>query len=107
MTFRNYAPALSLSLLIACGMLQGAEPPLRGPMTFAAFDINGDGRITEKEFYEARGKRIADRSQQGYPMRNLPNAPTFEAIDTNGDSLVDSEEFARHQMQHRRQMMQP
>lgn len=84
------------------GMGMGPNMP-----TFADFDLNADGALTKEEFSEARAKRIADRSQQGYPMRNLPTAPTFEAIDTNGDGLVDPEEFSAHQVQHRRQMMQP
>jgi Ca2+-binding EF-hand superfamily protein len=75
--------------------------------TFTAFDLNTDGVVTKAEFNEARAKRIAKRSQQGYPMRNLPNAPTFEDIDTNSDGLITPDEFAAHQMQHRRQMMQP
>ena len=73
---------------------------------FADFDLNADGTLTKQEFDEARAKRIAERSQQGYPMRNLPNAPTFEAIDTDGDGQVGPEEFAAHQAEHRAQMMQ-
>lgn len=87
---------------------QGMGMGMGSPMpAFTDFDLNADGALTREEFYEARAKRIAERSQQGYPMRNLPNAPTFEAIDTNGDSIVAPDEFVAHQMQHRRQMIQP
>jgi Ca2+-binding EF-hand superfamily protein len=73
---------------------------------FGDFDLNAGGALTKEEFDEARAKRIAERSQQGYPMRNLPAAPTFEDIDTNSDGLVGPQEFAAHQAQHRARMMQ-
>jgi Ca2+-binding EF-hand superfamily protein len=78
----------------------------RNMPTFAEFDLNQNGSLTEKEFYEARANRIKERSQQGYPMRNLANAPDFKAIDLNGDGLVDPREFDLAQTQHRQQMMQ-
>jgi hypothetical protein len=96
------------------GMGQGAG---RGPgmgrgmgrnmPTFAEFDLNQNGSLTEQEFYEARANRIKERSQQGYPMRNLANAPDFKAIDLNGDGLVDPREFDLAQAQHRQQAMPP
>ena len=47
-----------------------AQPSARamGPgsmPTFADFDGNGDGRITEQEFVGARSKRIAERATEG------------------------------------------
>ncbi|MBK1723806.1 hypothetical protein CKO23_16395 [Thiocystis violacea] len=74
--------------------------------TFADFDLNGDGSLTAQEFYQARANRIAERSQQGYPMRNLGNAPDFSAIDLDGNGQVDPREFLTAQTQHRQQMMQ-
>jgi hypothetical protein len=77
-----------------------------GPMpTFADFDLNKDGRITEDEFNEARAARIADRAQKGYPMRGLQNAASFADIDTNRDGTLSPAEFATHQAAHRQQMM--
>ncbi len=70
---------------------------------FGEFDLNGDGSITEQEFGEARANRIAERSQQGYLMRNLPKAPTFAEVDRDDDGLVDREEFARAQSEHQRE----
>lgn len=74
--------------------------------SFEDFDLDGNGTLTEKEFYEARAKRIAERSQQGYPMRNLSSAPAFSAIDLDGNGLVDAQEFATAQTQHRQQKFQ-
>lgn len=75
--------------------------------SFADYDLNGDGSLTEQEFNEAKGKRIQERAQQGYAMRNLANAPTFGAIDSNSDGRVDPQEFTAAQAQHRQQGMPP
>ncbi|HYN77813.1 MAG TPA: EF-hand domain-containing protein [Lamprocystis sp. (in: g-proteobacteria)] len=74
--------------------------------TFDEFDLNGDGTLTETEFYEARAKRMAARATQGYPMRNAGKAPPFSAIDTDGNGQVTPTEFAASQAAHRQQMMQ-
>ena len=71
----------------------------RNRPAFSEYDLNGDGKITEKEFNEARSKRISERAQQGYQMRNLGSAPSFADIDTNGDGEISVEEFAAHQSQ--------
>jgi len=73
---------------------------------FSAFDLDGNGVLTEAEFYQARAQRIAERSQQGYAMRGLANAPEFSAIDRNGDGQVDASEFASVQARHRQQRFQ-
>jgi len=72
---------------------QSEEIPVRGPITF-------------KEFNEARSKRISERVQQGYQMRNLDNAPSFADIDANGDGGISAEEFTAHQSQRRQQRAQ-
>jgi len=71
----------------------------RNRPAFSEFDLNGDGKITEKEFNEARSKRISERAQQGYQMRNLGSAPSFADMDANGDGEISTEEFAAHQSQ--------
>lgn len=92
------------------GMAPGGGPGMGrmgGQMpTFSSFDADGDGLLSEEEFAQGRAERIKERSQQGYPMRNLRNAPSFEAIDQNGDGQIDKQELQSAQMQHRR-MMQP
>jgi len=71
----------------------------RNRPAFSEYDLNGDGKITEKEFNEARSKRISERAQQGYQMSNLGSAPSFADIDANGDGEISVEEFAAHQSQ--------
>ena len=83
------------------GMGMGRNMP-----AFSEYDLDGDGKMLEKEFNEARSKRISERAQQGYQMRNLGNAPSFADIDANGDGHISAEEFAAHQSQHLQQRTQ-
>ncbi len=83
------------------GMGRGRNMPV-----FSDFDLNSDGKIVEKEFYQARNQRIAERVKQGYQMRNLGNAPSFADLDTNGDGQISTEEFTAHQFQRRQQRTQ-
>ena len=90
------------------GMGGGAGMGMGGRMpTFADFDLNGDGTLTETEFTQARAKRMAERAAQGYPMRNAGKAPAFSSFDTDGNGQVTPEEFAAGQAAHRQQMQQP
>ncbi|MCK9531795.1 MAG: EF-hand domain-containing protein [Gammaproteobacteria bacterium] len=81
------------------GQGQGAAP--RNLPSFADYDLNADGRLTQEEFETARGERIQERAQQGGLMRNLPNAPAFADLDTDGDGTISADEFAAHQAQRR------
>ena len=78
----------------------------RNMPTFADFDLDGDGKIPEEEFNQARASRISERAKQGYPMRNIASAPPFSHIDTNGDGVISEEEFYSSQSLHRQQMQQ-
>lgn len=75
-------------------------------LTFADFDLNKDGKISESEFDEVRAARISQRATAGYPMRGLASAPAFGDIDTNKDGTLSPEEFsvqhAQHQQNRRR-----
>lgn len=95
-------PGLEPSMGPGMGRGMGRNMP-----RFTEFDLNSDGVLTEQEFYQARAKRIAQRSQQGYPMRNLPSAPAFSDLDLDASGRVDPREFATAQAQHRQQMMAP
>ncbi len=73
----------------------------RNMPAFTDFDLNNDGVMTEDEFVEARGQRIANRAKQGYMMRGLQNMQSFDTIDLNQDGIVNPAEFSQIQMQHR------
>lgn len=81
----------------------GSEMDVRRNMPgFLEYDLDRDGEIIEQEFNEARSKRITEKAQQGYQMRNLGNAPLFTDIDINMDGRINPEEFASHQSQRRK-----
>ena len=71
--------------------------------TFANFDLNGDGKLTSKEFYDAQAKRMQAKAAEGRMMKNAGNAPTFESIDTDKNGVVTPEEFQAHQMKRMQQ----
>lgn len=82
-----------------------AQPSVRGMgpgsmPTFADFDVNGDGRITEQEFLDARSKRITERASEGRAMRGLSEAGDYKDADTNGDGGLTNDEFDAHQGRH-------
>jgi Ca2+-binding EF-hand superfamily protein len=83
------------------GMGKGKNMP-----SFSDFDLDGDGKIVEEEFYEARSKRINERVKKGYKMKKLGSAPSFGDIDANGDGAIDADEFAAHQSKRRQQRTQ-
>ena len=66
------------------------------------FDLDGDGRVLEEEFIEARGQRVAERAKEGRMMRGLANMPGFSDIDSDGNGEISREEFAAHQASHQR-----
>ena len=100
---RSNIPWLSIAFAvgIAIPLISSSQGMGRGPgrnmPTFAEYDLNGDGKIVEQEFDEARAKRIGERAQQGYQMRNLDRAPSFKDLDSNGDGSISAEEFSAHQ----------
>jgi len=70
---------------------------------FSDYDLNGDEKILEKEFNEARSKRVLERLEKGYRMKNQSRAPAFSDIDVNGDGEISAEEFTAHQAQYSQQ----
>ena len=105
--FSSKHPGLITAFVISLTFSIGAHAQGGGPgrgmggnmPAFAEYDLNGDGKIVEQEFDEARAKRISERAQQGYRMRNAADAPSFKAIDQNGDGTLGAEEFSAHQSQ--------
>jgi Ca2+-binding EF-hand superfamily protein len=66
--------------------------------TFTTYDLNNDGKITQKEFYDGQAERMTQKADEGKMMRNAGKAPTFESIDANSDGVVTQTEFSTHQM---------
>ncbi|NWF45823.1 EF-hand domain-containing protein [Hydrogenophaga sp. D2P1] len=98
----SYMASLAALFIALPAAAQPSTRPMGpGPMpVFADFDGNGDGRITEQEFIDARSKRIAERASEGRAMRGLSQALDFKEIDTHGDGGLSREEFDANQMRH-------
>jgi len=65
-----------------------------GPMTFTAFDQNGDGVVDQSEFDAVRASRQEAVRSSGRMGRGMANAPTFDQIDTDRDGRITQEEFS-------------
>ncbi|MCO4845427.1 MAG: DUF1104 domain-containing protein [Sulfurovum sp.] len=65
--------------------------------TFAQYDLNNDGGITQKELEEARAKRMKQNAAEGKMLRNAENAPEYATMDINNDGIIDQNEFRYHQ----------
>jgi hypothetical protein len=80
---------LATSVQAACGGHGGHG----GPPSFEDFDRDGDGFVSEEEFLTLRAQRMAEKKQEGRPMRGASTAPPFSDVDTNGDGRLDRDEF--------------
>ncbi len=89
-------PAIALTIACTLGpmLTASAQPPMGGPMTFGAFDQNGDGAVTEQEFASAHAERMASRQNQAPPMQGAFNPPAFSDFDLDGDGRMTEAEFA-------------
>ena len=73
---------------------------------FSSFDANGDGKLSQKEFYDAQAAHMTQKANEGRPMKNAGNAPTFEMIDTNKDGSISEVEFSTFRQKKMQQMRQ-
>jgi Ca2+-binding EF-hand superfamily protein len=73
---------------------------MKNQPTFAEYDLNNDGAITQKELEEARTKRMNQKAQEGKMLRNAGKAPSFGSMDKNNDGILNQEEFRLHQEEH-------
>lgn len=98
--------ALVTTALCLMGTLVNAAPPAqRGPISFDEYDLNRNGSVSKREFYDARARRVTQRANDGRAMRKSDKAPKFEQFDTNRNgrlSKVELLEGQNRQMQKRR-----
>lgn len=89
---------LLLSTALACSTLIVAEDlPDRGPISFGAYDTNGDGIVNKGEFNSLKERRMNQKEEQGRLMRNAYMSPVFEDVDTNKDGKISKDELRIHQ----------
>ena len=109
---QSMSPEERQQMMQGRGMGQGkgkgqgnAQKGMQNRPTFETFDTNGDGKLTEKEFYDAQAAHMTQKANEGKMMKNAGNAPTFDSIDTNGDKVVTSAEFSAHQAERMKNKM--
>jgi hypothetical protein len=83
---------------------QAQPPALYQPPSFAAFDRDSDGSVSEEEFDAFVAERRAARAAAGRPMKGLGIAPAFGDIDSDGDGKLTEAEFTAGQQAHRKAM---
>lgn len=83
------------------GHAQPLQPPAGrasaggvGPASFAEFDHDGNGTISEAEFDAVRTERRSAAAQAGRPMRRAAMSLTFKEMDRDGNGELTREEFA-------------
>jgi hypothetical protein len=74
-----------------------------GPPPFAAFDRDGSGTISEREFNEFRASRMQSRAGEGRPLRGAQDAPPFAFFDRDNDGQISPDELRNAQREHMRQ----
>lgn len=72
---------------------QAGEGCSHGPPSFADFDKDGSGFVSEEEFNTTRATRMAAMAAEGRQMRGAANAPAFADIDTDGDGQLSQDEL--------------
>lgn len=98
---RMKIPAVYLAAMVLAALpptsVQAQEKamPERGPIPFEAYDLDGDGFVTEMEYTETHNKRIQERAEAGYPMRGMQErgVASFAAFDGDGDGKLTREEL--------------
>lgn len=85
------------SLGVIASALLAQDLPDRGPVSFATYDVNGDGYVSQQEFYDIRDARMQQKATAGMPMRNAANAPDFSALDKDKDGKLSELELLRGQ----------
>lgn len=81
------------------------DMPLRGPISYAAFDRDSNGFVSEADVTAMRRERMQARMAEIRARCDASSARMFSRMDTNGDGQLSREELAavqRARMERRR-----
>lgn len=101
-----FSQTLLIGALISLAAVSQAQQPLpsgRGPLPFSAFDLNGDGAISQQEFNDIHARRWPAPNSGGYSARRINDPPRFAEFDQNGDGALSPQELMQGQSQRRAQ----
>jgi len=65
----------------------------RGPVSFATYDTDNNGIVTEQEYNIIREQRQTAVKASGRMGHGMANAPAFYTVDTNKDGQVSEQEL--------------
>jgi len=85
---------------------RGTGKGMQNRPTYSDYDLNGDDKITPKEFYDAQAARMNKKADEGKMMKHAGSAPSFETIDTDKNGVISPSEFSLHQQKHMQKMRQ-
>ena len=103
---KTFSHRLLIGALMSLATVVYAQPPVpsgRGPLPFTAFDLNGDGAISQQEFDTIHAQRRASPNPGGYSARRINDPPKFADFDQNRDGLLNPQELMQGQSQRRAQ----
>jgi len=101
---QSMSPQQRQQLMQGRGMGKGKSGMQNRP-SFETFDLNKDGKVTEKEFYDAQAAHMGQKAKEGKMMKNAGNAPTFDSIDKNHDKIMTPDEFSAFQAERMKRKM--
>lgn len=102
----NTKKTVSLGLLglMTAGFMaintQAGQGSQHGPPPFSDFDLDDSGFVSEDEFNQVRGERMAAKAAEGKQMRGAATAPAFADLDTDGDGQLNAAELTAGQKAH-------
>jgi hypothetical protein len=73
---------------------------------WSGWDLDRDGRVTQPEFDTYHEMRWAQRTAQGYHLRNANRAPQFAMLDRDGDGTLSTAEITARRATHPHRMGQ-
>jgi len=97
-----------LAITMICGavglsaaLVQAGNVTARGPVSFATYDADGNGAISEQEFNTIREQRQAAVRASGRMGQGMANAPSFADTDTDRDGQISAQELQSMQASRR------
>ena len=56
-------------------------------------DINNNGELTSKEFYNDQARKMESKVKEGRALKGASTAPQFDNVDINSDGKITYKEF--------------
>lgn len=84
---------------LSAGLAHAKKVSTRGPISFTAYDADGNGTISEQEFNTTREQRQTAVKESGRMGQGMAGAPSFADVDTDKDEQISAQELQTMQQQ--------